>query len=217
MKKIIILLAGLGLASCSLDYLDTIDPGTMNRGTINRQSRTSKNKAWAKTTWGMSPDQVEKVVKQELSLIDQESKAVLCYEEHAKYCDGGQIPNYSIGSQNYRVAFTFIYNQLNAVYLTCLDDKFVCHTELGNLLEAKYGKPTDFKVTPHEVAENSTKIWSLESGDIKLFRSVCTPKSKFFNKCSESTDFTTLQYIPNPQHFQAKTPEFDPEIDKNKI
>ena len=165
MKKIIIFLAGLGLASCSLDYSETIDPATMNRGTRNRQSRTSQNKAWANTSWGMSPDQVEKAVKEELSLIDQNIKNILCYEEQEKYCDGGQLPNYSIGSQNYRVAFTFVYNQLNAVDLKCLDNKFVCYTELGNLLEAKYGKPTDVELTPNEVAENSAKVWALESGN----------------------------------------------------
>ena len=211
MKKIIILLF-LVLASCSSEY-----PETKNTETGNTETGNSENKAWANTSWGMSTEEVEEVVKQELSIIDQNTKTILCYEEQQKYCEGGQIPNYSIGSQNYQVLFTFVSNQLNAVVLKCLDNKFVCYTELGNLLEAKYGKPADVESTSNEVAENSIKTWSLKSGDIILFQSVCSPLSRVLNQCSGATDLTTLRYTPNPQYFQAKTPEFDPQIEQDKI
>ncbi len=196
MKKVIIALL-LALASCKSESLE-------NRA------------AWGNTYWGMSPEEIAETVEQKLSPINENSKNIFCYEEDKKYCDGSSIEGYSIGSQNYTVSFIFIAEQLKSVYLHCIDNKYVCYTELGNLLEAKYGKPAEVESESSDSIERQTKTWSTESKNIRLLQSVCSPLSNYHSQCYESLNSTILYYDPNPQHLQATTPEFIPEEKKNK-
>jgi hypothetical protein len=84
--------------------------------------------AWYKTSWGMSPDEVRKVMGRQMEVLSDGTTLML--------------RGYDILGEQYDVAFAFDKkNELCYVVLNCASSDYGCFLQLEKALKVKYGKP----------------------------------------------------------------------------